>query len=79
MSAEDILRVGSDDILYRLRKEERDRADAIKRWRASACSGSIRDDDHIHELVSKAAAEIISLRLRLKEAGIDPTPPSAEL
>lgn len=76
MSHDDILRVGSDDILSRLRKEERERAEAIKRWRESACRGSIRDDDHVHGLVSEAAAEIIRLRLRLKESGIDPTAPS---
>jgi hypothetical protein len=67
MSHDDILRVGPDDILYRLRKEERERADAIKRWRASACSGSIREDDHVHELARDAAQEIARLRLLLAE------------
>lgn len=67
---DDILRVGSDDILYKLREEKRVRGEAIRAWRANACSGSIRDDDHIHTLVSEAAAEIIRLRLRLKEAGV---------
>jgi hypothetical protein len=60
---DDILRVGSDDILYRLRKEEAERAEVIRRWRQNACAGSIREDDHIHRLVSDAALEIIRLRL----------------
>ncbi len=66
---DDVLRVASDDILYRLRAEERERAEAIKRWHADACRGSIRDDDNVHELVRDAAAEIIRLRLALKQAG----------
>jgi hypothetical protein len=74
---DEILRVGSDDILYRLRQEQRERAEVIKRWRANACSGSIRDDDHIHSLMRDASFEIARLRLKLHEAGIDPTPPSA--
>jgi len=65
---DEILRVGSDDILYRLRAEERARAEALRLWRASACSGSARDDDHIHTLVGDAAAEIVRLRLKLAEA-----------
>jgi hypothetical protein len=72
---DEILRVSSDDILYRLRAEEAERAEAIRRWRGNACGGSIREDDHIHRLASDAAFEIIRLRLKLKEAGIDPTPP----
>lgn len=72
MNTDEILRVGSDDILYKLREEQRKRAEAIKHWRNCACSGSIREDDHIHGLVQEAAAEIIRLRLRLKENGIDP-------
>ena len=67
---DDILRVGSSDILYRLRKEERERAEVIKRWQANACYGSIREDDHIHRLTSDAANEIIRLRIMLHEAGI---------
>jgi hypothetical protein len=65
---EEILRVGSDDILYRLRKEERERAEKIKLWRASVCNGSIRDDDHVHELVRDAAREIARPRMLLHEA-----------
>ena len=64
---EEILRVGSDDILYRLRAEERERAEAIRIWRASACAGSIREDSHIHALTSEAVAEITRLRLLLAE------------
>jgi hypothetical protein len=65
---DDILRVGTDDILYKLREEKRVRADAIRAWRANACYGSIREDDHIHTLVSEAAAEIIRLRMELNRA-----------
>jgi hypothetical protein len=61
------LRVSSDDILYRLRAEERERAEAIRIWRANACGWSIRDDSHIHALTSEAAAEITRLRLLLAE------------
>jgi hypothetical protein len=64
---EEILRVGSDDILYRLRAEERERAEAIRIWKANACAGSIREDSHIHALTSEAAAEITRLRLLLAE------------
>jgi len=74
---DEILRVGSDDILYRLRHEERERAEALRRWRANACGGSARDDDHIHTLVGDAAQEIIRLRLKLREAGVDYLPPPA--
>ncbi len=34
------------DILSRLRLEERQRAEAIRLWRANSCAGSIRTDDH---------------------------------
>jgi hypothetical protein len=64
---EDILRVGSDDILYRLRAEERERAEAIRIWRANACGGSIREDSHVHSLTKEAAEEITRLRLLLSE------------
>jgi len=67
---DEILRVGSDDILYRLRQEERERAEAIRLWRANACSGSILSDSHIHELAGDAAREIVRLRLKLHEAGL---------
>jgi len=67
---DEILRVGSDDILYRLRQEEAKRADEIKRWRRNACGGSIQEADHYHGLASDAAFEIIRLRLKLREAGI---------
>jgi hypothetical protein len=67
---EDVLRVGSDDILYRLRAEEQVRADEIKRWRRNACGGSIQEADHYHSLASDAAFEIVRLRLKLKEAGL---------
>jgi hypothetical protein len=72
---DDILRVSSDDILYRLRAEESTRAAEIQRWRRNACGGSIQEADHYHRLTSDAAFEIVRLRLKLKEAGIDPTPP----
>lgn len=49
----------------------------IKRRQASACYGSIREDDYIHRLTGDAAFEIIRLRLKLKEASIDYEPPSA--
>ncbi|WP_454657302.1 hypothetical protein [Bosea beijingensis] len=68
---EDVLRVSSDDILYRLRQEEQERAEALRRWRANAHGGSARDDDHVRTLVRDAGQEIIRLRLKLKEAGID--------
>ncbi len=68
---EEILRVDSDDILYRLRVEEQTRADEIRMWRRNACGGSIQEADRYHTLASDAAAEIIRLRLKLKEAGID--------
>jgi hypothetical protein len=74
---DDILRVDSDDILYRLRAEERERADEIQRWRRNACGGSIREADHYHSLAGDAAAEIIRLRLRLKEAGSEYLPPQS--
>lgn len=67
---DDILRVGSDDILYKLREEKGARAEAIRAWRANAHGGSIGDNEHIHTLVTEAEAEIIRLRLRLKEAGV---------
>jgi hypothetical protein len=59
----------TDDILFRLRKEERERAEAIRLWRASACSGSIREDDHIRSLARDAADEIARLRLQLANSG----------
>jgi uncharacterized protein HemY len=74
---DDILRVGSDDILYRLRKEEVDRAEEIRMWRRNACGGSIREADHYYSLTGDAAREIIRLRLKLKEAGLDYEPPLA--
>ena len=58
---DDILRIGSDDILYRLRQEEQERAEKIQMWRRGACAGSIRDDDYIHGLAKDAAQEIIRL------------------
>lgn len=70
---EEILRVSDDDILYRLRQEERERAEVIRLWRLSP-RGSIREDDHIHRLVGDAAIEIIRLRLKLLEAGISHDP-----
>jgi hypothetical protein len=51
-----------DDILSRLRLEERERTEAIRLWRANACSGSIRADDHMRTLVRDAADEIARLR-----------------
>jgi hypothetical protein len=51
-----------------LRQEERERAKAIRLWRASACSGSIREDDRIHTLAKDAADEIVRLRMKLSEA-----------
>jgi hypothetical protein len=70
------LRVASDDILYRLRAEERERKEALNRARAAAYGYSTREDDHVHTLVRDAASEIILLRLKLKEAGIDYRPVS---
>ena len=72
---DEILRVSSDDILYRLRQEEAARAEEIKLWRRNACGGSIQEADHYHGLAGDAAREIIRLRLKLKETGIDPKPP----
>lgn len=69
LTMDDILRVGSDDILYKLREEKKVRAEAIRAWRANAHGGSVGDHDHIHTLVSEAEAEIIRLRLELKRAG----------
>ncbi len=78
MSAlEEILRVDSDDILYRLRAEEQTRADQIQMWRRNACGGSIQEADRYYTLASDAAAEIIRLRLKLKEAGLPYMPPQA--
>ena len=57
----------TDDILLRLRKEECERAEAIRLWRANACGGSIRVDDHIRELARDAAEEIARLRGLLGE------------
>jgi hypothetical protein len=57
-----------------LRKEEAERADTIRRWRANACSGSIRDDDHIHTLAREAADEIARLRLKLAQVRPPPSP-----
>ncbi len=71
---DEILRVGSDDILYRLRQEESERADEIGRCRRNACGGSIGEADHYHGLAGDAAREIIRLRLKLKEAGVDYQP-----
>ncbi|WP_230532109.1 hypothetical protein [Microvirga roseola] len=71
---DEILRVGSDDILYRLRQEEEVRADEIRRWRRNACGGSIQEADHYHDLAGDAAREIIRLRLKLKEVGIEYLP-----
>jgi hypothetical protein len=67
---DEILRVGSDDILYRLRAEEAERAEEISMWRRNACGGSIQEADHYHSLASDAAFEIVRLRLKLREAGI---------
>jgi hypothetical protein len=67
---DEILRVGSDDTLYRLRQEEAERADEIRRWRRNSHSGSIAQADHYHDLAGDAAREIIRLRLKLKEAGM---------
>jgi len=68
---DEILRVSSDDILYRLRAEEAERGDEIQRWRRNACGGSIAQADHYHGLAGDAAREIIRLRLKLREAGIN--------
>lgn len=65
MTPDDVLRVSSDDILYRLRQEEQERAEALRRWRANAHGGSARDDDHVHTLVRDAAFEIARLRIAL--------------
>jgi hypothetical protein len=74
---DEILRVGSDDILYRLRAEEAERAEEIRMWRRNACGGSISEADHYHGLAGDAAREIIRLRLKLKEAGVDYLPPQS--
>jgi hypothetical protein len=66
----------TDDILFRLRKEERERDEAIRLWRANACAGSIRTDDHIRSLVGDAADEITRLRNLLSEPGRPDTPPA---
>jgi hypothetical protein len=50
----------------------------FRRGQANACYGSIREDDYIHRLTGDAALEIIRLRLKLKEAGVDYEPPSAQ-
>jgi hypothetical protein len=65
---EDILRVSDDDILHRLKQEERERAEITRLWRLNP-RGSIIEDDHIHKLVGGAAIEIIRLRLKLRELG----------
>lgn len=67
MINDEILRVASDDILYRLRQEQQERAESIRMWRASAQAGSIRDDDHIHGLTKEAADEIVRLRFLLAQ------------
>jgi hypothetical protein len=64
----------SDDILSRLRAEERERAEAIRLWRANARAGSIRTDDHIRTLVRDAADEIARLRNLLSEQPDTGTP-----
>jgi|GEM_PF-5857266 len=69
MIDEKILCVDSDDILYRLRKEEAERAEEITLWRRSACGGSIREASYYHSLAGDAAFEIMRLRLKLKEIG----------
>ena len=73
---EKILRVGSDDILYRLRREAAERDEEIRMWRRSACGGSIQQADHYSSLAGDAAREIIRLRLKLEEAGLDHMPPA---
>jgi hypothetical protein len=67
---------GIDDILWRLQEEERERDKAIRLWRASACSGSIREDDHIRSLARDAADEIARLRYLLNEREKPSTPPA---
>ena len=62
--------VGSDDILYRLRKEMVERRDALKLARATAYLQSIRDDEWVHDLTRDAAFEIERLRMRLRDAGL---------
>lgn len=61
--------LGSDDILYRLRREEADRLLELKRARASAYSVSVRDAEWVYDLVRDAATEIERLRARLSGAG----------
>ncbi|CAM5214936.1 putative protein OS=Bosea thiooxidans OX=53254 GN=SAMN05660750_01650 PE=4 SV=1 [Bosea thiooxidans] len=68
MTTDDVLRVSSDDILYRLQKEEQERAEALRRWRANAHGGDASEDDHIHTLVRDAAQEIARLRIALSES-----------
>ena len=58
---DEILRVGTDDILYRLRVEEEVRADEIRRWRRNSCGGSIQEADHYHDLAGDAAREMAGL------------------
>jgi hypothetical protein len=41
----------------------------------SECGGSIQEADHYHGLAGDAAFDIVRLRLKLKEAGIDYLPP----
>ncbi|RYG94588.1 MAG: hypothetical protein EON58_15935 [Alphaproteobacteria bacterium] len=65
---EEILRVASDDILYRLRQEEQERAEALRRWRANAHGGDAREDDRIYTLVRDAVQEIVRLRIALSES-----------
>ena len=74
---EDVLRVSSDDILYRLRQEEQERAESLRRWRANSYGWSAREDDHVHKLARDAAHEIVRLRLKLKEAGLEYMAPPA--
>jgi len=68
MTTDEVLRVASDDILYRLRKEEQERAEALRRWRANAHGGDAREDYRIHTLVRDAAQEIVRLRIELSES-----------
>ena len=74
---DEILRVATDDILYRLRQEETKRAEEIRMWRRNACGGSIGEADHYHSLTGDAVREIIRLRRKLKEAGIEYAPQDA--
>jgi hypothetical protein len=65
-----------DDILYRLRAEERERAEAIRLWRANACGGSSRVDHDMHSLVKDAADEIARLRQQINDRDRPGTPPA---